>query len=174
MINELIYLKEKMATKEIIIADDMFNFDLPRTKALLREIIRHNFGFKIQLPNGIRADFVDRELSHLMKLAGVYKVALGIESGSQAVVNFLKKRLDLKVLPETVRLFHEEGITVYGYFIMGLPVENRNSLIYSVDFAKKIDLDVPNFFNLVLYQGIKLYDYVQKRNDMQISIQSKA
>ena len=78
------------------------------------------------------------------------------------MLNFLKKRLDLKVLPETVRLFHEEGITVYGYFIMGLPVENRNSLIYSVDFAKKIDLDVPNFFNLVLYQGIKLYDYVQK------------
>ena len=80
-----------MATKEIIIADDMFNFDLPWTKALLREIIRHNFGFKIQLPNGIRADFVDRELVHLMKLAGVYKVALGIESGSQAVVKFFKK-----------------------------------------------------------------------------------
>ena len=48
----------------------MFNFDLPRTKALLREIIRHNFGFKIQLPNGIRADFVDRELVALNETGG--------------------------------------------------------------------------------------------------------
>lgn len=168
IIEELDYLKKEFNAKEIIIEDDIFNIDLARAKRLLLEIIKRNYSFKIQMANGIRADKIDKEFAHLLKRAGCYKVAIGIESGSPSVIRFLQKKLDLNVVKNAVRILRSEKIVVYGYFILGLPIETINSMIYSIDFADKIDLDVANFFKIIVFPGTKMYDYIINHNGKQM------
>lgn len=166
ILKEIEYLKS-IGCKEIIIEDDMFNYDLGRLKELLREIIKGKFNMKFQLSNGIRADFIDQELAYLFYAAGVYRVAIGIESGSQAVVNFLQKRLDLKVVPKAVDQLKKANLKVSGYFILGLPIENYQSLIHTVDFADNLDLDLIVFLNFLAFPGTQIRDYVEKNYDLE-------
>ncbi len=161
---ELDYLK-KLGAKEIAIEDDMFNLDLSRIKHLQLEIIKRKYNFKFQLSNGIRADKIDNNLSHLLYAAGVYRAAISIESGSQKVLEFLNKKLDLKVLPPAIKSLKESGIKVSGYFIIGLPVETYQSLIHTVDFANNLDLDIVVFLNLLVFPSTRLSDYVRRNTD---------
>jgi len=160
IIEELEYLKKEINPNEIVIMDDIFNYDLERAKKLLREIIKRNFNFKFQLLNGIRADNIDLEFAYLLKASGTYKVAIGIESGSQKVISFLHKKLNLAILENSIKILHKAGLIVYGYFILGLPIETVNSMIYSIDFADRINLDMAYFFGVLLFPGSKLYDYI--------------
>ncbi len=164
ILEELNYLK-KIGAKEIAIEDDMFNFDLSRTKHLLLEIIKRKYNFKIQLSNGIRADKIDKDLSQLLYAAGVYRAAISIESGSQKVLEFLNKKLELKVVPPAIKLLKAAGIMVSGYFIIGLPVETYQSLIHTVDYANSLDLDIVVFLNLLVFPATRLYDYIEKNTD---------
>ena len=56
-----------------------------------------------------------------MKKSGCYFIAFGIESGNQEVLDRTKKRTDLKVIEEKIRLAKEIGIVTQGFFIFGLP-----------------------------------------------------
>jgi radical SAM superfamily enzyme YgiQ (UPF0313 family) len=171
IIDELIYLKKHLNCKEILLMDDIFNANLYRAKNILRAIarMRNEFSFKIQLMNGIRGDMVDDEFCKLLSAAGVYKTGLGVESGSPGAIKFLKKQLNLQKLPDSIKLLHKYNIKVFGFFILGLPVENPNSFIHTVNFAEKIGVDVPYFFNLILFPGTKIYDYVKSKGYMKSS-----
>ncbi len=160
MVAELDYLKQ-LGAREIAIEDDMFNLDLIRIKKLLMEIIKRNYNFKIQLSNGIRADHIDPLFANLLYAAGAYHVALGIESGSQKVVDFLCKGLNLSVLPKSVVTLQRAHLKVAGYFIMGLPVETFQSLIHTIDFANRIKLDQVVFLTLVIFPGTRLFEYIK-------------
>ncbi len=163
IIAELDYLKTRFNFREIIVTDDNFNANLHHAKDILRAIIkfRKQHQFKIQLMNGIRADVIDEEFADLAKNAGVYKAGIGIESGSQKVIKFLQKNLDLTKVPEAIRILRSRGIIVDGFFMMGIPVETRSSLIYSVYFADKLDIDVAYFHKLIIFPGTQLFDYVK-------------
>jgi radical SAM superfamily enzyme YgiQ (UPF0313 family) len=160
IIAELRYLKE-IGAKEIIIEDDMFNFDLNRMKKMLMAIIKADLGLKFQLSNGIRADRIDKLFAELLYAAGFYRAAIAIESGSQKVLKFLNKQLDLKVVPKAIKILKEAHIVVSGYFIIGLPLETYQSMIYTVQFANNIELDIIVFLNLLIFPSTKLCLYLQ-------------
>jgi radical SAM superfamily enzyme YgiQ (UPF0313 family) len=164
MLEELDYLK-KLGAKEIAIEDDMLNLDLKRIKILLLAIIKKKYNFRIQLSNGIRADRIDRTFARLLYAAGVYRVALGVESGSQKVIQFLGKQLDLRIIPQSVKILQDNHIKVLGYFIMGLPIERYQSLLYSITFATKAKFDIMVFLKLVVFPGTKLHEYVIKHTN---------
>ncbi len=161
IVAELDYLK-KLGAREIAIEDDMFNLDLSRIKHLLLEIVKRKYNFKFQLSNGVRADKIDNNLSHLLYAAGAYRVAISVESGSQKVLEFLNKKLDLKVVPPAIKSLREAGIKVSGYFIIGLPVETYQSLIHTVNFANNLDLDIMVFLNLLVFPSTRLDNYVHQ------------
>lgn len=165
IITELDYIKKEINPEEIVIMDDVFNINLDRAKQILRAIIKRNYNFKFLFLNGLRADKFDLEFALLLRTAGTYRVALGVESGSQKVIKFLRKSLDLSVVKQTVSYLHKAGITVYGYFMLGLPIENVNSMIHSIDFADKCDFDFAYFNNVLLFPGTELYDYVMKEEN---------
>ncbi len=164
IIAELEYLKKRFNFQEIIVTDDFFNANLRQAKEILHAVIkfRQQHQFNIQLMNGIRADLVDREFADLAKKAGVYKAGIGIESGSQKVIEFLQKKLDLQKVPEAIRTLRARGIVVDGFFMIGIPVETPSSLIHTIYFADRLDLDVAYFFKLLLFPGTRIYDYVMK------------
>ncbi len=68
------------------------------------------------------------DLLELLKLNGCREVALGIESGSARLLEYIGKRITPGMTRSAVRRLTERGISVKGYFILGFPTETREEL----------------------------------------------
>jgi len=96
-----------------------------------------------------RVDTADPELLREMYAAGCRRVYWGIESGSQATLDALRKGLKLERIEETMRASRRAGLENLGFFLVGVPGETRGSVERTVAFAKKLDLDYVQFSKLL-------------------------
>jgi len=166
VIAELRYLKEKFNAREIFIIDDIFNNDVARAERILDEIIKNDLRFHIKFSNGIRADKLPERLVKKLKRAGTYTVMLGIESGNQRIVNSIGKGLNLEKVRIAARLLKKEGIITGGFFMLGHPQDSKTTMLETIAFAKRLDLDYPIFFKAVPFPGTKMHDMVLKKGKL--------
>lgn len=76
-----------------------------------------------------RADTIKPATWEAMRDSGCLGVKIGLESGSQRVLNeIINKRLDLGQAIETLRLLRSLGMTVHGTFTVGLPGETQDEM----------------------------------------------
>ncbi|MHC4771688.1 MAG: B12-binding domain-containing radical SAM protein [Planctomycetota bacterium] len=128
--------------KEIYLADDGFTTNMTRAKKVCDLLIENNIKIDWCTLNGIRADRVDLELLKKMKQAGCYRIYLGVESGNQGVLDRIKKGTKLEYLENAVTWGKQAGLEVVGYFMLGLPGDTEETMQQTIDFAKKLDLDL--------------------------------
>ncbi|MBU1061157.1 MAG: B12-binding domain-containing radical SAM protein, partial [Candidatus Omnitrophica bacterium] len=121
VISEIEYQIQRSGIRQIDFMDDNITVNANYANNLFDEIIRRNFNLFINLQNGVRADLINEDLVRKMKKAGVFKVAIGVESGDASIQKIIKKDLKLDKVLETTRLFKKYGIKVYGNFMLGLP-----------------------------------------------------
>jgi radical SAM superfamily enzyme YgiQ (UPF0313 family) len=102
-------------------------------------------------------DTIDEEMMVKMKQAGCWLIAFGIESGSQKVLDNVKKDAKVEKARETITLCNKHGIKTWGYFIIGLPGENKQTVRETIDLAKSIPLDIALFHVAMPYAGTEFY-----------------
>lgn len=141
---ELEYVKAKYNITQFEIWDDNFTLGLGRAKEICRLLINKNIGLSWWCHNGIRADKIDKVLARLMKKAGCTSIAFGIESGSPAVFETIKKGESLGDVVRAVKITKKAGIKTVGYFIIGLPGDNLESFIKTVEFQRKWNRHQPS------------------------------
>jgi radical SAM superfamily enzyme YgiQ (UPF0313 family) len=103
--------------------DDTFNVPRSRFKDLLRMLIKNDFGFRWS--SYFKCQYVDREIMELMKESGCEFVFLGIESGSQTILDNMRKESDVGTYRRCIEIFHELGIMTMCSVIVGFPGETR-------------------------------------------------
>ena len=157
--------KEKYNIKHIHFEDDNLTFDIKRFEEILDKLIKENIKIKWDTPNGVRADRLTPELIKKMKKAGVYKVGIGVESGSPRILEKIKKSLDLDKVKESVSLLKKEGILVSAFFMLGLPGDNEESMKQTIGFAKELNPYIANFAVTVPLPGTDLYDLINKKGN---------
>ena len=163
VVDEIENLAKNLNVKEISIIDDLFNYDRARAKKICELIIERGIKIAWSCPNGIRADYADKELLTLMKKAGCYQVAFGIESGNQEIVNKVGKALDLKFVKEAVKNCNELGIESIGFFIIGLPYDTKETMQQTIDFATSLPTTYTQFTIATPYPGTTLYKMVEAK-----------
>lgn len=107
---------------------------------------------------------IDEEMAIAMKQAGCWMVAPGIESGSDEVLDFIHKETDVKTIYDKVTMLHEVGLKVWGYFMLGFPIEDEKMLQRTIDFACMLPLDIAHFGMATPYYGTKFYDMCVKND----------
>ncbi len=156
VLEEMRYLQTTYGAREFHILDDVFNINMKRAKEILGLVAQSGMNVKISFPNGLRADLIDEELIDKMCAAGVYRLALGIESGSERVQGTLSKRLKIGVVPPVVRRLSQAGISVNGFFMLGFPGETREEMEETIRFACDLDLSTALFSLVIPNPGTKL------------------
>ena len=167
VVQEIILLKEKFGIKEVHFEDDNFTLKRNHAKRVCELLIEKNVKVSWACPNGIRADKLDDELAALMKKAGCYYVAFGIESGNQEILDNIKKDTTLEKIEQGVKIANKAGIMTQGFFIFGLPGETEQTIENTIQFAKKIPLTRAQFLLLDVMPGTELWDtmdYEKKKN----------
>ena len=156
VVNEIEYLIKVYGIREFHIVDDVFNVNMKRAKIVLDAIIERNLNIHISFPNGLRADFFDDELIDKMQRAGVYRMALGIESGSQRIQDMIKKDLDINIIYDVVEKLTSARMSVHGFFMLGFPSETREEMKETIDFACNLGLTTANFSLVIPNPGTDL------------------
>ncbi|HEY7538908.1 MAG TPA: radical SAM protein, partial [Methylomirabilota bacterium] len=82
---------------------------------------------------------------------------VGYESGSQDILNRVKKGIRLDVARRFTREAKALGIKIHGTFIMGLPGETRETIEETIRFARDIDPDSLQVSLAAPYPGTALY-----------------
>lgn len=135
----------ELGYKEVHIVDDMFTTNVKRCKEICRRIIEENIKLHINCCNGVRVDRLDDELLSLMKKAGIYRVSMGIESGSQRVLDVVDKDMTVEGYIKGVKMIKKAGIETLAYFMFGLPNEEESDMQATIDLAKQLQPDVAKF-----------------------------
>jgi anaerobic magnesium-protoporphyrin IX monomethyl ester cyclase len=87
-----------------------------------------------------RVDTVDEERLRRLKAGGCKQILYGMESGSPRILELMGKGITVDKIRHAVDLTRKFGITTYGYFILGYPGENEESMQETVDFIKDLKL----------------------------------
>jgi radical SAM superfamily enzyme YgiQ (UPF0313 family) len=153
VIEEIKMLKEKYDVKEIHILDDAFTASKQRVIEFCKIIIADKIKIKFSFPNGIRLDSLDEEVLLKMKEAGVQDFNVGVESGSDKILDDMKKSLTTKIIKEKTNLIKKIGLESNGFFIIGYPTETREDIIRTIKFAKQIPIKRAQFSLFKAYPG---------------------
>jgi hopanoid biosynthesis associated radical SAM protein HpnJ len=120
--------------KEFFFDDDTFTDDLPRTKAIARELGRLGVTWSCNAKAN-----VPRDTLKIMRDNGLRLLLVGYESGNQRILHNIKKGMRVDVARAFTKHCHELGITIHGTFVLGLPGETRETIEETVRFATEIN-----------------------------------
>jgi radical SAM superfamily enzyme YgiQ (UPF0313 family) len=144
------------------VVDDNFTFHKRRILDICRGIVERGYKGVFSCRNGVRADTIDKEMLTAMKEAGFNYLAFGVESGSDRMLNVIKKGEKLEAIENAVRESTSMGFMVTLFFIMGLPTETEEDVLKSLGLAMKYPVFDVRFYNPIPFPGTELYDWVEK------------
>jgi hopanoid biosynthesis associated radical SAM protein HpnJ len=138
--------------KEYFFDDDTFTDDLPRAEAIARGLGRLGVTWSCNA----KANVPESTL-RVLRDNGLRLLLVGYESGSQEILNRVKKGIRLDVARRFTRDAKALGIKIHGTFIMGLPGETRETIEETIRFARDIDPDSLQVSLAAPYPGTALY-----------------
>jgi anaerobic magnesium-protoporphyrin IX monomethyl ester cyclase len=146
----------------VYFVDDHFLLQPRRIEAICKGINEN--GINIQWGCEGRVDSVAQHLFPAMAKAHCRTLMFGLESGSQKILDRVKKEQTLEEITTAVTNAKQAGIEiVHGFFVVGNPDETVEDMKATFDFAAKLPLDTFGFNRLCVYRGTPLWhEYVNR------------
>lgn len=144
--------------------DDEFvmNKDFVYKFSALLKAFSEEIGKKITWGCAGRANLMTEELITAMADAGCVLIGYGIESGSQKVLDLIKKKVTVEEAKSAVRLTKKHLGWADCSFMVGYPGETKETIQETIDFCKELDLAPEVIFFLTAYPGTELYELALK------------
>ncbi len=161
VVDEIEECLDKYGIGEFNFHDELFTISKQRTVEFCQEIIRRKLD--IAWVCMVRVDYVDKETLAWMKKAGCKKLMFGFESGSQMILDVMKKRVALAKAEEAVKLVKKAGIQTAGNFMIGNIGETEQTIRETIALAKKLNTDTMAFFVASPYPGTEFYDIAKAK-----------
>lgn len=150
----------KLGISNVHMYADLFTVDRAQVIGICERMIAENIGMKWTCNS--RVDFVDEELLSVMAKAGCHLIAWGIESGNEQILKHARKGANPARAAQSLTWAKAAGIKNWGYFIIGLPGETETTIRQTIDFAKKLPLDIALFHIAAPYPGTPFFFEVLK------------
>jgi anaerobic magnesium-protoporphyrin IX monomethyl ester cyclase len=132
-------LVKDFGIKDVIFYDDNYVTMRKRLIAISEGLISR--GLPVSWSCIARADMLDFATLKLMRRAGCWQIAYGVESGSQRILDSLEKGITLERIADTMAITKRAGIATRGFFMIGVPGESVETIKQTVSFMKQLPLD---------------------------------
>ncbi|MGA9192878.1 MAG: radical SAM protein [Anaerolineales bacterium] len=154
LVEEMQRLKE-LGTHNIHMYADLFTVNRDQVMELCQRMV--DAKLNIRWTCNSRVDYVDKELLEMMAKAGNWLISWGIESGNEQILKHAHKGAYPDKAERSLNWAHQAGIKNWGYFIIGLPGETEATIRQTIDFAKKLPLDIALFHVAAPYPGTPFF-----------------
>lgn len=158
MIDEMEWQMRKYSVQGFVILDDIFCIREDRVIEFCNKIIEREI--KTKFFCHARVDRVNnKEVLRLMKNAGLLMLAVGVESGSQTILNAMDKGITVQQIESAFKIYNELGINTFAFIIVGHPDETNEDRELTRQLLKKIKpTQVPVSYYMPM-PGTPSYDF---------------
>ncbi|MFC1511048.1 B12-binding domain-containing radical SAM protein [Candidatus Margulisiibacteriota bacterium] len=161
VLEEIGSLISDYGVQAIFFIEDNIFVNKKRIQAISRGILQR--GYKIVWGGNARVDNLDRETLQLAKEAGCRQITFGFESGSQRILDVLRKRTTVAKAREAIRLCKEVGLKVNGTFMIGNPTETPADIKMTQDFIRDNPIDAPGLCIATPFPGTEMWNMCLKK-----------
>ena len=164
VVDEIEYVYHTYGQSHFSFMDDNCTLDRKRTLEMCRQIGERRLRIQFETPNGLSIRTLDEEVLDALVEAGLVRVSLAIESGSEFIRNkIMRKNLAQDKIYEVVRLTKKyPQLYVKAFFIMGLPEESHETLEQTRRMIEEIDIDRVYLQNMIPYPGTPIFEQAQR------------
>lgn len=155
IVAEMTHLKEKYNINGIMFFDDLFLLNRKIVEEMCDKMIEQKLNLKWHCLT--RLEYLNKDLILKMKKAGCFSISYGLESGSQAILDNMKKGINLQKAKELYKSIKGLGLRSGGTFMLGYPGENMKTIRETVNFCKELGLPA-NFFFATAFPGTPLWE----------------
>jgi radical SAM superfamily enzyme YgiQ (UPF0313 family) len=161
VIEEMQLIKEKYNPDQLWIADDILTLKRDWILEFCSKVKEKDIAIPFECL--ARVDLVDEEVLAALKSIKCFRIWYGSESGSQKVLDSMKKQFTIEDVFRAGRLTKEAGIEV-GFFIMiGYPGEEIEDIYKTVDMLKKLEPDLCGSAVAFPIKGTAFYKSVEDK-----------
>jgi radical SAM superfamily enzyme YgiQ (UPF0313 family) len=146
--------------RAVFFEDDTLTVNKNRCKELSELIIKK--GIKISWTANARVG-LDYETMKVMKAAGTRSFCVGFESGSQKILENMKKKTTIREMEDFMAEARKAGVLIHGCFMVGLPGETRETMEETLNLAMRLNPDTVQFYPVMIYPGTEAYTWYQER-----------
>lgn len=167
VVAEMEFYKNKFGAKSVQIYDDEFVGMSPQQNERVKEICDEMIRKKLNLPwlvQGRCSPYIDLETLKKMKEAGCCWIWFGVESGSQKVLDFIKKDIKIENVYRTFDLAKQAGIKALMFIMVGFPGETPDDIELTVRLIEKVKPDNVALHVLSPWPGSELREYLLAHN----------
>lgn len=157
VVDELEHNYKNYGVKEVVIKDSTLTINRKWISGLCQEIKKRNL--KLSWLCNTRVDKIDKELLTLMKKSGCRQISYGVESGSQEVLDSIKKGITIEQIKEAFEVTHKVGIETQAFFMIGNPGDNIQNVKKTIELAKDINPDYADIGATIAYPNTDLYKW---------------
>ncbi len=138
MVDEMELLAKEFGAREIAFVGSTFTAKRSQAEEMCEMILERKLNLKWTCST--RVDVVNEDLLRLMKKAGCWSIRFGVESGNQKILNFIKKGITKEQVTKAINLCDKVGIHTKAFFMVGHPMETRETIEETIDFACSLPL----------------------------------
>lgn len=162
VVDEIEELYNTYNIKDIAFMDDTFMLNKKRASAIAQEI--KDRGLDVSFVASSRVDMVNKELLGQLQSSGMNTIYYGVESGSQRILNLMKKGITLKQAENAVNNAKNVGLEVLTSYIIGYPGETEDDMNKTINFSIKLDPDYCQYSILTPFPGTPIYHDMKGRD----------
>jgi radical SAM superfamily enzyme YgiQ (UPF0313 family) len=163
VVKEWAHLVRDLGAQEIGVLDDSANINRKRLHDLADLLIKEKLNHVPWiLINGIRANLADEDLLRHLKQAGLLRLAFGVETGDEDILESIDKRVTHEQIKQAFKNAKKVGLETVGFFIIGLPGDTEETMEKTIKFACELDPLVANFSMMTPYPGTKVWEQVHR------------
>lgn len=136
IVNEIKAAHERYGITRFYFTHDMFTMNRKQVLEICGML--KQLPFAVEWKCSARIDCLDQELIDEMVDAGMFKIFIGIETGSPRMQKCINKNLKLDSVPEFLAYIHSKGVSITASFIYGFPEETEEDLSQTMALIQKI------------------------------------
>ncbi len=144
--------------RELSFDDDTFTADRKHATEVARLI--KPLGISWTINARANTDFATLKV---MREAGLRHVVVGFESGNEQILKNIKKGVTKEQAIQFTKDCKKLGLSIHGAFIMGLPGESKETILETIEFAKRLDLNSIQASLASPYPGTEFYDLCKEK-----------
>lgn len=164
VVEEFKYIADNFPdVKEIVIEDDTFTINRKRVTEICDLLIETGLNKRFKWLCNARVNTLDLDTMKLMKKAGCRLVIPGIESGTQEVLDNIKKGTTIGEIREYIKNTKKAGLLVHACYMVGNQGETRETMEKTLKLALELNTDTAQFFPLIPYPGTEAYEWNKAR-----------
>jgi radical SAM superfamily enzyme YgiQ (UPF0313 family) len=160
VVDEIEYLIKEYNPGALWFVDDVFTVSHKWLAAFSAEMQKR--GISIPFECISRAERMNEEILTQLKAAGCFRIWIGAESGSQRIIDLMKRQVDINKVAEMMQLTRKFGIEAGTFIMVGYPTETQEDIDLTIDYLK--DANPDQFTITVAYpiKGTGLYNQIKK------------